>query len=153
MFANEEHMYRIEEVSGWGQIPCFEIALLEDRPLSDCFGVNGFPICYWPRDFEVECCHHWLLIDLDYLEIPPRIFFKHLQEFIKECDHLSLITICGSADKLSNFGITSYKGRNSSRFEAYIAGINAMRNEPVVVETKAVLGRGPSKEIVTHYYV
>ncbi len=152
MFSDKEQIDRIEELSGWRQIPCLEVALLEDRPLSDCFGINGIPVCYWPRDLEYSCCNHWLIIDLDYLELPPRIFCKKFQEFIKNCGNLSLITICGSADKLSNFGITSYRGRNSSRFEAYIAGINAMRGEPVVVETKAVLGRGPSKEIVTHYY-
>ena len=153
MLSEKEHVGRIEELSGWGQIPCLEIALLEDRPLSACFGVNGIPICYWPRDLEHNCCHHWLIIDLDYLGISPRIFYKKFQDFIKTCENLSIITICGSAYTLAKFGITSYKGRNSSRFEAYIVGINSMLSKPVVVETKAVMGRGPSREIVNHYYV
>ena len=154
MFSNEEHLDMIYESSGWDQFPCFESALLSDRPIEDCFGNNGIPVCYWPRDFGYDCCNHWLIIDLDFLEITRREFFCRFQEAIRNCDNLRMITICGSADKMSDFGITGNKGRNSSKFASYIVGINSMRNAgPVVVETKTVLGRGPNKGIIHHNYV
>ena len=47
---------------------------------------------------------------------------------------------------MSYYGITSRRGKNSTKFASYIVGINSMRNAgPVVVETKTVLGRGPTK--------
>ena len=154
MFSNEDHLDMIWESSGWDQFPCFEDALLTDRPLEECFGNNGIPVCYWPRDLDYHCCNHWLIIDLDFLNLNPREFFSRFQEAIRNCDNLRMITICGSADKMSYFGITGNKGRNSSKFASYIVGINSMRNAgPVVVETKTVLGRGPSKDIIHHNYV
>jgi len=154
MYSRREHLDMLEESSGWNQIPCFEVALLEDRPLEDCFGNDGIPVCYWPRDFGNHCCNHWLIIDLDYLNIHPQVFFERLENAIRDCNSLKIITICGSADQMAYFGITSARGKNSSRFSSYIVGINSMRSAgPVIVETKAVLGRGPTKEIVHHNYV
>ena len=96
MFSNEEHLHMIPESSGWDQFPCFEDALLTDRPLEECFGNNGIPVCYWPRDLGYDCCNHWLIIDLDFLNINPREFFSRFQEAIRNCDNLRMITICGS---------------------------------------------------------
>ena len=76
MYSKEENLHLITEASGWTQIPCFEVALLEDKPLESCFGNNGMPVCYWPRDINYDCCNHWLIIDLNYLGLHPRDFFK-----------------------------------------------------------------------------
>ena len=154
MYSKEENLHLITEASGWTQIPCFEVALLDDKPLESCFGNNGMPVCYWPRDINYDCCNHWLIIDLNYLGLHPRDFFKSLEEIIRNCDNLQIITICGSADEMAYFGITSPRGKNSSKFASYIVGINSMRKVgPVIIETKAVLGRGPTKKIVHHNYV
>ena len=154
MYSNEEYLELVHQSSGWDQIPCFKDALISDRPLKDCFGNNGMPVCYWPRDFGYNCCNHWLIIDLDFLNIHPSEFFPKFQEAIRDCSNLKIITICGSADIMSYYGITSQRGKNSAKFASYIVGINSMRNSgPIVVETKTVLGRGPTKEIVHHNYV
>ena len=84
----------------------------------------------------------------------PNEFFPKFQEAIRDCPNLKIITICGSADIMSYYGITSQRGKNSAKFASYIVGINSMRSiGPVVIETKTVLGRGPTKEIVHHNYV
>ena len=84
----------------------------------------------------------------------PRDFFKSLEEIIRNCENLRAITICGSADEMAYFGITSPRGKNSNKFASYIVGINSMRKAgPVIIETKTVLGRGPTKKIVHHNYV
>ena len=154
MFSKQENLMLIEEDSGWNQIPCLESALLEERPLDDCFGEGGLPVCYWPRDFGNHCCNHWLIIDLDFLHHHPSEFFPRFEEMIRHCKNLKIVTICGSAAQLSYFGITSSRGKNSAKFASYIVGINSMRNAgPIVVETKAVLGRGPTKDIIHHNYV
>ena len=56
---------------------------------------------------------------------------------------------------LASCSILDYEeGKNSSKFASYIVGINSMRKAgPVIIETKAVLGRGPTKKIVHHNYV
>ena len=44
MYSKEENLHLITEASGWTQIPCFEVALLDDKPLESCFGNNGMPV-------------------------------------------------------------------------------------------------------------
>ena len=114
----------------------------------ECLYVIGLEI------FGHNCCNHWLIIDLDFLNIHSSDFFPKFQKAIRDCQNLKMITICGSSDIMSYYGITSRSGKNSAKFASYIVGINSMRKSgPIVVETKTVLGRGPTKEVVHHNYV
>jgi len=143
---------------------CLETALLDEKPLEDCFGSGGLPLCYWKDDINLKCCNELLVIDADYLMTgfiskhwPKEDLIKAIRSMVRDCPHLRHIRIGGSYDAMGTyFKLVTPTGGRKGDFAAFIAGINVLKahgGPPLVVSTMTKLGSGPSSRVVKFRYV
>jgi len=143
---------------------CLETALLNEKPLEDCFGSSGLPLCYWKDDIIQNCCSELLVIDADYLRAgfisknwSKGDLIKAIRSMVRDCPRLRHIRIGGSSDAMGTyFKLVTAAGGRRGDFAAFIAGINVLkshRGHPLVVSTMTKLGSGPSSRVETFRYV
>tara|TARA_B110000444_G_C18807304_1_gene580673 strand:+ start:491 stop:952 length:462 start_codon:yes stop_codon:yes gene_type:complete len=134
---------------------CFEHAMLEDRPVEDCFGNYGEEICVWDNGHVrgMHCCRR-LLIKADNLldaGCSPRDLIDELRDYIRRC-HPEHITILGSEFSMKELKVVNASCGRHIGFAAFIAGINVLKNPPVRVYCLSTRGTGPTRHVRRQNY-
>tara|TARA_B100001564_G_C20590572_1_gene647621 strand:- start:65 stop:526 length:462 start_codon:yes stop_codon:yes gene_type:complete len=135
---------------------CFEHAIMEDRPIEDCFGNYGEEICVWDGfGGGMHCCRR-LVIKADDLfsrGCSARDLINDLREYIRRCPMVERITILGSEFSMRELRVVTTSSGKHSGFAAFIAGINVLKNPPVSVHCLSTRGAGPTRNVKRQRYI
>ena len=134
---------------------CFEHAMLEDRPVEDCFENYGEEICVWPNGGGFHCCRR-LVIKADELlsrGCSARDLINDIREYIRRCPIVVRITILGSEFSMKELRVVNASCGRQNGFAAFIAGINVLKNPPVTVYCLSTRGAGPTRHVRRQNYI
>lgn len=136
---------------------CFEHAMLEDRPVEDCFGRNGEEICVWDGYGQPLHCSRILVIKADDLvsrDYSAHYLINDLRDYIRSCPRVERITILGSEFSMKKLRVVNGSCRSHKGFAAFFAGINVLKNlNPVTVYCLSILGDGPTRDVQRQNYI
>ena len=134
---------------------CFEHAMLEDRPVEDCFGNYGEEICVWPNGGGFHCCRR-LVIKADELlsrSCSDRDLINDIREYIRMCPIVERITILGSEYSMRELKVVNASCGRQNGFAAFTAGINVLKNPPVTISCLSKRGAGPTLHVRRQSYI
>jgi len=134
---------------------CFEHAMLEDRPIEDCFGNYGEEICVWDGNGGgMHCCRRLVIKADNLLNIgcSPRDLINELRDYIRRCPRVERITILGSEFSMKELKVVTASCGRQNGFAAFIAGINVLKNPPVRVYCLSTRGAGPTRHVRRQNY-
>ena len=135
---------------------CFEHAILEDRPIEDCFANYGEEIWVWDgHGMGMHCCRR-LVIKAENLVsggFSASDLINYLRDYIRRCPRVERITILGSAFSMKKLKVVGSSCGKNSGFAAFIAGINVLKTPPLTVHCLSTRGAGPTRHIRRQRYI
>ena len=135
---------------------CFEHAILEDRPIEDCFGNYGEEICVWDgHGTGIHCCRRLVIKAENFVSagFSASDLINYLRDYIRRCPKVERITILGSAFSMKELRVVGSSCGKHSGFAAFIAGINVLKTPPVTVHCLSIRGAGPTRHIRRQRYI
>ena len=136
---------------------CFEDAMMEDRDIEVCFGNFGGEVLVWPHGYgpHPHCCRILVIKADDWYNLHrnPARLIDAIRDYIRNCPMVERIIIQGSEFSMRGLKLVSASCNIDLKFAAYIAGINVLKDPPVVVSCLTLRGAGPTRHIVKHFCV
>ena len=134
---------------------CFEHAMLEDRPIEDCFGNYGEEICVWPNGGQPYCARRFVIKTDELLSKggTARDLVNEIREYIRMCPIVERITILGSEFSMKKLKVVNASCKRHNTFAGFIVGINVLKHPPVTISCLTKRGAGPTLHVERTHYI